>query len=64
MNQMTIERVSYGSDNTLKENREYKLVDGGAVGNVSEWLEFAKNNNVERLKIIDEDESERIEEVI
>lgn len=55
---LTIKRVSYSNDTTPKEVREYRIFpQGGPVGTISDWLNYAKDSGYNGLKIIEKDES-------
>ena len=54
---LMVYRVPYGKDDTPEELREYKLRQGGPVGNMSEWEAFAKSNKLKGLRLVELDGS-------
>ena len=39
MKTVFVQRVSYGKDDTLEENKEYQIDGKGPVGTIQEWIE-------------------------
>jgi len=55
---LTIKRVSYATNETPKEDREYNICqEGGPVGTISDWSNHAKDSGYDGLKIIEKDGS-------
>lgn len=62
---LIIKRSSYGNPTTPIELREYRIVDAQncPVGTISNWKEFAKENGYNKLRIIENDETEQFLDV-
>jgi len=58
---LRIVRVSYATDNIPINKREYRITREGPVGRISDWEEFAKENDFKGLLIIEKDGSSRHE---
>ena len=53
---LIIKRVSYGTNETPKEDREFRIFpQGGCVGTISDWSNYAKYSEFDGLKIIEKD---------
>lgn len=63
--QITVKRVSYSSNNTPPELREYRIMNMSEcpVGTLSEWKEFAMTHGFEQIKVIEKNGFTKIMEV-
>jgi len=55
MKTLTIIRAGYSKDSTPKEDREYRMLSGGPVGTIKDWMEFAKENGYTDIAVLDKD---------
>ena len=59
-----VKRVAYGKDDIAKDQREYSIKFGDAVGTRAEWIDFAKQYNEDQVVFIEKDNTQEIIKVI
>jgi len=57
LNIINVIRVSYGTDDTPMQGREYIMEVGGTVGTYTEWMTFAENGGYDGVTFIERDKT-------
>jgi len=48
-----VRRVSYGKKETPAEDREYRPMQGGPVGTIKDWIQYAKEQGYDGVEWTD-----------